>query len=147
MDEYSEKLSPAWWMVTALGLFVPATTLIFLPLNIQVGLGVGLALWWGSAGVLWLFAPSISVDAHYLRAGRAAIEHQYVEKMEIFRGVEATEQRGTKLDARAWLVIRGWVDPVIKISIADDQDPTPYWLVSAKNPDAFVQAWEKRRSI
>lgn len=147
MDEYSEKLSPAWWMVAAVGLFVPATTLIFLPLNIWLGLGVGMALWLGSAGVLWLFAPSISIDGHYVRAGRAAIEHTFVEKMEIFRGVEATEQRGTKLDARAWLVIRGWVDPVIKITISDEADPTPYWLVSAKNPDAFVDAWKKRRSI
>jgi len=147
MDEYSEKLSPAWWMVVALGLFVPATTLIFLPLSLPLGLGVGLALWLGSTAVLWVFAPRISVDDQYVRAGRAAIEHKFVENVEVFRGVEATQQRGTQLDARAWLVIRGWVDPVVKITISDEQDPTPYWLVSAKNPDAFVAAWEKRRSI
>jgi hypothetical protein len=133
-------------MVLALGLFVPASTLIFLPLNFFFGVLVGLALWLGSVGVLWVFAPTISVDDHYVRAGRAGIEHRHVGSMEIFRGVEARDQRGPQLDARAWLVIRGWVDPVIKIVIDDDGDPTPYWLVSAKHPEAFVAAFEKKRS-
>jgi len=146
VNDYSEKLSPAWWMVVALGLFVPATTLIFLPLSLPLGASVGIALWLGCTGVLWVFAPTISVDDHYVRAGRAGIEHRFVTSMEIFRGVEATQQRGPKLDARAWLVIRGWVDPVVKITIADDNDPTPYWLVSAKHPEAFVAAFEKKRS-
>ena len=107
---------------------------------------MGFALWLGSVGVLWVFAPTISVDDHYVRAGRAGIEHRHVSSMEIFRGAEATEQRGPKLDARAWLVIRGWVDPVIKIVINDEHDPTPYWLVSAKRPEAFVAAFEQKRS-
>lgn len=147
MDEYSEKLSPAWWMVGALALFVPASALIFLPLSLPLGLTVGLALWLGSSGVLWLFAPTIAVDSHYVRAGRAAIEHRFVTGMEIYRGPHATEQRGIRLDARAWLVIRGWVDPVVKITVQDAGDPTPYWLVSAKNPDEFVSAWKRRRPI
>lgn len=147
MDDYSKKLSPAWWMVVALFLFVPTTALIFLPLSVPLGLSVGFALWLGSSGVLWLFAPTIAVDSQYVRAGRAAIEHRFVTGMEIYRGREATEQRGTLLDARAWLVIRGWVDPVVKITVQDDLDPTPYWLVSAKNPEEFVSAWEKKRPI
>ncbi len=146
MDEYSERLSPAWWMLMALALFVPATALIFLPLSPPLGLAVGCALWLGSSGVLWLFAPTIAVDAEYVRAGRAAIEHRFVREMEIFRGLEATQQRGPSLDGRAWLVIRGWVDPVVKVTVDDDSDPTPYWLISAKNPEAFVSAWQELRS-
>jgi hypothetical protein len=57
-----------------------------------------------------------------------------------FEGADATLERGQRLDARAWLLIRGWVGPVVKIVVADESDPTPYWLVSTRNPAAFVSA-------
>jgi hypothetical protein len=66
--------------------------------------------------------------------------------MEVFRKEEARAQRGVSLDARAWLVITPWVDPVLKITVQDPEDPTPYWLISCKKPEKFVQAWEKIRS-
>jgi len=141
MNGYREKLAPSWWMVLALGLFAPASALIFLPLNLTLGIGVGLALWSSSVAVLWIFSPTISIDENYVRAGAAAIEHRYISDMEVFRKEEARAERGVRLDARAWLVIRGWVDPVIKITITDEQDPAPYWLISARNPDAFIAAW------
>jgi hypothetical protein len=146
MNAYREKLSPSWWMVLATALFVPATLIIFLPLSVWVGLGVGSALWLGSWGILWFFSPTISVEDHHIGAGRARIEHTWVDSMEIFRTQEATEQRGTQLDARAWLVLRPWIDPVVKITLKDPNDPTPYWLISSKNPDAFVTAWQERQT-
>jgi hypothetical protein len=66
--------------------------------------------------------------------------------MEIFRLAEATRERGVSLDARAWLVIRPWIDPVVKITISDPQDPTPYWLVSSKNPEALVARWHDSKT-
>lgn len=141
MNSYTEKLRPAWWMVVATGLFLPATTLIFLPLSIPLGLGVGAALWSGSLGLLWVLSPTISTDGQAIRAGRAQIERKFVTGVEAFRGEDARQQRGPKLDARAWLVIRPWVDPVVKITIGDPADPTPYWIVSSRKPEQFIAAW------
>ena len=57
-----------------------------------------------------------------------------------FRGAEATAERGTRLDARAWLLLRGWLDPVTKIELRDPDDPTPYWLLSTRHPDELAAA-------
>lgn len=146
MTPYREKLGPSWWMVAALFLFVPATSLIFFPLSVALGLVVGVALWLGSVGVLWFFAPTIWIDESELRAGAARIDHNLIGSMEIFTHREATAARGPLLDARAWLVIRPWVDPVVKIMLTDPHDPTPYWLVSSKKPEDLVAAWEARKT-
>ena len=52
-------------------------------------------------------------------------------------------ERGPSLDARAWLSIRGWVDPVVKVTLADEKDPTPYWLVSTRRPEDLKAARER----
>jgi hypothetical protein len=142
MNSYREKLSPSWWMVVATGLVVPATTLIFLPLSIPLGLGAGALLWLGSLGLLWALSPTITIDAIGIRAGRAQIDRTFVSAIEPFWKEDARAHRGVLLDARAWLVLRPWVDPVLKITIADPEDPTPYWLVSIKNPEQFLAAWK-----
>lgn len=145
MTGYSEKLSPAWWLIVALGLLFPASLLIFLPLNIVVGAGVGVGLWLGAVGILWVFAPRVSVDQRGVRAGKAHIDHQFVTNVEVFKKEEARVQRGPQLDARAWMVIVPWVDPVMKITVSDPDDPTPYWLVSCKHPERFQAAWHSVR--
>ena len=142
MNVYREKLSPSWWMVVATGLFLPATTLIFLPLSLHLGLTVGAALWGASIGLLWALSPTISTDGDTIQAGRAQIERKFVAGLEAFHREEARQERGPRLDARAWLVIRPWVDPVIKVMISDPKDPTPYWVISSRNPEAFIAAWE-----
>ncbi|MCB1279909.1 MAG: DUF3093 domain-containing protein, partial [Salinibacterium sp.] len=63
-----------------------------------------------------------------------------------FRGREATLERGRNLDARAWLLIRGWVGPVVKVENTDPDDPTPYWLVSSRKPEELASALSRRAS-
>ena len=62
MLKYREKLSPAWWLILAVGLVIPATTLVFLPLSLAVGVVIGVSLWAGSVGLLWWGAPTLIVD-------------------------------------------------------------------------------------
>ena len=141
MTAYSEKLAPAWWLVLATGLLVPATLLVFLPLNWLLGLLVGLGLWWGAIGVLWSFAPSLKIEAGSLHAGKARIELHHISTITVFRADQARHERGPGLDARAWLVIVPWIDPVVKIELSDPEDPTPYWLVSTRHPEQLAAAW------
>jgi hypothetical protein len=54
-------------------------------------------------------------------------------------------ERGQRLDARAWLLIRGWISPVVKIEVLDAADPAPYWLVSTRKPDAVIDAINRAR--
>jgi len=140
MSGYSEKLSPAWWLVAAIGLVLPASVLIFLPLSLTVGVTVGLVLWWGSVGLLWIASPRITLGPEGFRAGRAFIEPRDIGSVWTARGDDARAEKGTRLDARAWLVMVPWITPVVKIEITDRDDPTPYWLVSTRRPDALRDA-------
>jgi hypothetical protein len=56
-----------------------------------------------------------------------------------FRAKEATAERGTRLNGLAYLCIRGWVDPVVRIEITDPSDPTPYWLTSTRRPEQLAK--------
>lgn len=140
MTYYVEKLGPAWWLVVATGLLVPATLLIFLPLNWILGLSMGLALWGLTLALLWGFAPSLRVENGLFLAGKARIELNFVGEATAFAKDEARNQKGPDLDARAWLVMVPWVEPVAKITIRDPQDPTPYWLVSSRRPTELIDA-------
>ena len=141
MTLFSEKLAPAWWLILALGLFLPATWLIFLPLNWVVGVLAGLVLWGGSVAVLWFFAPRVTLTPATLRAGTATIDTQFIHSVVAFHGDDSRREKGPGLDARAWLVLVPWVAPVVKVTLADESDPTPYWLISCRDADGLVRAW------
>ncbi|HEU4807664.1 MAG TPA: DUF3093 domain-containing protein [Homoserinimonas sp.] len=140
MTYYRERLWPAAWIYISLGLVIPASILVFMPINQLVGVITGLCLYLGCAGLLTATAPTLLVTEHQLVAGRAALPLSLVGEATGFEGSEATMERGQRLDARAWLLIRGWVGPVVKIVVADEADPTPYWLVSTRKPDEFISA-------
>lgn len=140
MTSYRERLSPSWWMILAVGLVVPATLLIFLPLSPLTGAVVGVVLWGGSIGILWFFSPVITVVDGVLRVGGATLEPQYRGEIGAYLGDDARRERGPGADGRAWLSLRPWVDPVLKIHLTDPDDPTPYWLISTRRPDELKTA-------
>ena len=140
MTYYRERLWPSLWIYLAIALVIPASILVFMPINQLVGVLTGIGLYLGFAGLLTVTTPVLLVTDHQLLAGRAALPLSMVGETTAFEGADATLERGQRLDARAWLLIRGWVGPVVKIVVADESDPTPYWLVSTRKPAAFVSA-------
>ena len=142
VPEYSERLSPAWWLILAVFLVVPTSVLIFLPLSLPVGVVTGVVLWLGMVGLLWWQSPTVSLSAEGFRAGRARVEWEHVERVSEVDAESARSEKGVNLDARAWLVLRPWIVPAVKVVLNDPQDPTPYWLVSTRNPAAVVNAWK-----
>lgn len=54
---------------------------------------------------------------------------------------------GRQLDPAAFLVSHGWVREHALIVLDDPDDPTPYWLIASKDPDALLEAFvpEQRR--
>lgn len=127
-------------MVLAVGLVFPATVLIFLPLSIAVGVAAGSALWVGSLAILWFFSPVITVSSGVLKVGTAQIDLSYIGPVEAFAGEAARHEKGPGASGLAWLSLRPWVDPVVKITVLDSEDPTPYWLVSTRRPEELRTA-------
>ena len=47
---------------------------------------------------------------------------------------------GRQLDPAAYVVHRAWVGPMVLLVLDDPDDPTPYWLISARRPDKVLAA-------
>ena len=119
---------------------------MFLPINFTVGVVCAAVLYAACVILLVISSPRIEVTDAVLVAGRARIPLANVGDASGYTGAEATAERGVRLDARAWLVIRGWISPVVKVDVKDDDDPTPYWLVSTRHPRDLVAALNKAQS-
>lgn len=137
---YRERLWPAWWVFLATALVIPASLLVFLPISQVAGVVVAIVLYGAIVATLLVTTPAIEVTDGMLRVGRAQIERSFLGAVTAYRGTDAVAERGTRLDARAWLMLRGWVPDVVRIEISDEADPTPYWLVSTRRPDELVAA-------
>ncbi len=146
MSTYRERLWPTPWMFVATALVIPASLLVFLPINTTAGVIVAIVLYLGVAALLLAAALPVEVGGGYLRVGAARLPIEFVGEAEAFTGAEATLERGQRADARAWLGIRGWVGPLVKVQNTDAEDPAPYWLVSTRRPEALIEALRSARA-
>ncbi|MBC7441747.1 MAG: DUF3093 domain-containing protein [Ramlibacter sp.] len=140
MPEYREKLwaPPAPYLATAL--IIPASILVFAPISMLAGILIAAGLYAACVAGLLFSAPVVELREGELSAGRARISTDLVGEVQAFEGDEAVLERGRRLDARAWLLIRGWIRPVVRIPIVDATDPAPYWLVSTRHPQKLAAA-------
>jgi hypothetical protein len=145
MDLYRERLWATPWLFVSTLLVIPAIMLVFAPINLTVGVVLAIAVYAAWAVFLVATAPVIRVTREELVAGHARIPLSLVGEPQAYRGEEATQERGRRLDARAWLLIRGWIKPVVKVPVTDPDDPTPYWLLSTRNPDQLVRVLGEAR--
>ena len=140
MHDYREKLWPTPWIFIATLLLIPASILVLAPVSMPAGIVTGIVLYAAAAGSLTLTAPVIEVQDGMLRAGRAEISVDHTGDAVAAFDADARIERGTGLDARAFLVIRGWVQPVVRVPITDPNDPAPYWLLSSRRPKELAAA-------
>lgn len=132
-------------MVAAL-LLLPAVYIIFLPISPAIG-AVGSVLLTALVEVLLVVtAPVVAVTDGVLVAGRARIPVALTGATADFRREDAVQARGPGLDARAFTLFRGWVDPVVRIEVTDPDDPVPYWLVSTRRPEELRAALAAERA-
>ena len=145
MPDYRERLWPTPWIYVASLLFIPASILVLAPVSLPAGIVTGVLIYAAVVVSLSATAPVIEVCDGRLRAGRAEISLDDTGVATGATDAAARVERGTGLDARAYLVIRGWVQPVVRVPIVDPADPTPYWLVSTRHPKELAAAINRSR--
>jgi hypothetical protein len=143
---YRERLSPSPWIYLACALIVPACLLVFAPISWLAGIVSAVLLFGGVCALLYFTSPTLTVQNGEFRAGTAHIPLRFTGAATGYRRERATAARGVDLDARAFLRLRGWVDPVVRVDITDPEDPTPYWLVSTRRPEELIAALESARA-
>ncbi|MFT4028934.1 MAG: DUF3093 domain-containing protein [Protaetiibacter sp.] len=137
---YRERLWPAPWIFLSTALVIPASLLVFLPISPVAGVVVAIGLYGAIVVTLLVTTPTIEIADGELRAGRARIPLVLLGAASAAHGADAVRERGVGLHADAWLLIRGWVADVVRVELADPDDPTPYWLLSSRHADALAAA-------
>lgn len=141
---FQERLWPNLWMWIIAAGISGAGILVFAPISLPAGYTAAGVLFTIMAVLLVLSTPTIVVTRDALTVGRATIERRFVGDVEAFRGKDATAERGTRLNGLAYLCIRGWIDPVVRIGITDPSDRTPYWLASSRRPEELAAALSQK---
>ncbi|MFD7126489.1 MULTISPECIES: DUF3093 domain-containing protein [Streptomyces] len=138
---FDERLTAprSWWFI-AFGVGV-ACALMLLPLG-TLPLLAGLAGGTVAAAVLVSSYGSarIRVVAGALVAGDARIPLSALGEPEVLDAEEARAWRTYKADARAFMLLRGYVKTAVRVEVTDPDDPTPYVYLSTRNPQGLAAA-------
>ncbi|MFH8567976.1 DUF3093 domain-containing protein [Streptomyces sp. NPDC017993] len=141
MQSYEERLTAprSWWVIAAL--IGVACALMLLPLGTLPMLG-GLIAGAAAAAVAVSAYGSvrIRVVGDALIAGDAKIPASALGEARVLDAEEALAWRTHKADARAFMLLRGYVRTAVRVEIADPQDPTPYAYLSTREPERLVAA-------
>jgi hypothetical protein len=147
LDKYSPTVKETlkwpfwiWFLILSLDLSIALAVWAALGNSAAwIALLVSLAL----TGFFYQFTKlRIEFVSEKLKVGRAQIEKQYLAGVEPLNEEQMRYLRGPGINPAAFLALRFWVKGGIKITLNDQRDPTPYWLVSTKNPEKLKKAIE-----
>jgi hypothetical protein len=128
------------------GFMIPTTILVLAPINLTLGLVLSVVVYFLIIIPMYVTSPTILLTEKELRVGKAHIDRSFIGSVSAYSGTYAIAARGTGLDARAWIFLRGWINPVVRVDITDPNDPTPYWLFSTRKPEELVAALRAGRA-
>ncbi len=143
---HRERLWPSPWLLIALLLLLPAVTMVVIPINASVAVPTAVAVYLIITGTLTLMSPVIELSGGELRAGSARIPVSALGEVELLGDAALRRVLGPEADARAYLVVRGYIHRGLRIEIVDAEDPTPYWLLTSRRPQTLAAAIEAAKA-
>lgn len=136
---YKERVLPGLAYFASTSVIPVITYLVALPFGEFLSYGIALGLETTIVFLGVVNAPTIAINSTELKVGKAKIDRKFVSQAEIVPATESFVARGRGLDPRAYVRFQFGVKTLVKISLNDSNDPTPYWLVSTRNPELVVQ--------
>lgn len=144
--KYQERVVPGPFTFLVVGALLPAVTVVLEPFSLQLGLVVGSLLTAAAWFLIWFMSPIIEVRGNELRVGIARIPLSALGASQVIEPSEIFQERGPRLDVRAFTSFQGTVKSALKIEVIDASDPTPYWLISTRKPADLKRALEIKPS-
>jgi len=133
---------PLWIWFLILSLDISIALAVWAALG-EIAVWIALILTLALTGFFYQFTKlRIEFVNEKLKVGRAQIEKKYLAGVEPLNEEQMRHLRGPGINPAAFLALRFWVKGGIKITLNDQRDPTPYWLVSTKNPEKLKTAIE-----
>ena len=75
-----------------------------------------------------------------LYAGRARLPFDAISRTAVVPATAKQAAMGRQLDPEAVVVHRGYIPTMVIVVLDDPQDPTPYWLISTRDPEGLAAA-------
>lgn len=139
-SRFDERLSvPLWWYVVAVGVAV------LLGAEIHMGYP-GVRAWIGYAvcipvsvlALFWMGRTRIRVADGLLSVGEASVALDHVGRTEIVPPADRRIALGPELDPAAFLLLRPWIRPVVRVEVSDE--PVPYWVFTVRDAKGLLTA-------
>lgn len=131
---YQERVTPNLGTFAAVAVLIPALALVSEPFDFRIGLVIGPLLVLSIWAALFFLSPVISVGKQFLSVGAASIPRALLGKITEIPKDQIFHERGPALNPSSYKVFQGTVKTAIKIVVKDSEDPTPYWIISTRNP-------------
>jgi hypothetical protein len=144
---FHERLYLTWWhwLLPLVAAFLLAAEVdmgypgirAWLPYVITIGLCLLLC---------WRFsAATVQVRDGELWVGQAHLPLEFVGEVQIVPPAAKRKVLGPAFDPAAFALTRSWIGPMVWVEVRDENDPTPYWLISSRKPEKLVTALTEGR--
>jgi hypothetical protein len=137
---FDEALWPGAVGWLAVPFFALTLGAALLPVDAVLATVSGLVVLVVGIAVLVATTPRVRVVGGELHAGGAHVPVGLLREPRALDAATLRHELGPGLDARAFLCHRGWVRTAVRAELDDPADPTPYWVISSRRPDALVAA-------
>jgi hypothetical protein len=74
-----------------------------------------------------------------LRVGPAQLPTRFIADAVPVPARDKQVMLGPELDPLAYVMHRPWIGAMVRVTLNDPADPTPYWIFSARHPEALVR--------
>lgn len=140
--EFDERLTTPWWWypvaVAIAAILAAEFRLADHSLTVWLPFGVLLP---GAAVVVWSMGRNrVSVAGGELRVRDAHLPLSLITSVVLLDPATLRRAVGRHGDPQAFAAIRAWIGPGVQVLIDDPDDPTPYWIVSTRRPEALARA-------
>lgn len=103
-----------------------------------------LTLW----GLISLSRTSLTVvrradGSRWLHAGDATLPAEVVSRTLVIPPTAKQAAMGRQLDPAAFVIHKWWIPTMAMLVLDDPNDPTPYWLLSSKEPAELLEALDR----
>lgn len=138
---FRERLYAAWWtwpLPLVAGVLLAAEVHMGYP-GVRAWLPYAVLVPLAVAVPLWLGRTRVEVIGDELWVGDAHLPLRFVEDAEVVEPAAKRAALGPNLDPAAFVLHRPWVRSSVRVWLQDEDDPTPYWIVSTRRPEELVR--------
>ncbi|QNE90426.1 DUF3093 domain-containing protein [Corynebacterium incognita] len=75
----------------------------------------------------------------WLNVGDAQLPADIVSRSLVVPATASRNAMGPQLDPAAFVINHAWLHEMVMLVLDDEDDPTPYWLVTTRRPEELIQ--------